>query len=619
MTGHAAPAPQKVISTPAALDQAVAAVAEGKRAFARLSVDQRIALLRAVAPLVDAVSADWVAAACRAKAIPVDQPIAGEEWLAGPAPTARNVRLLIESLQQIARQGRPALGRRVRTRDDGRVEVEVLPAGGFDGILFQGLSCWVRLQPGIDEAAARQQQAAFYQQTAPEGRVALILGAGNVSSIPPMDVLYKMFVEGSVCILKMNPVNEWVGPFLERALAPLIEKNFLRIVYGGGEEGEYLCRHRDVDDIHITGSDKTHDRIVWGPPGPEQDRRKRQNAPLLSKPITSELGNVSPVAIVPGNFTDKELWFQARNLTTMLVNNASFNCNGAKVLITARGWPQRDRFLEMFRRSLGQARTRKAYYPGARQRYDDLIAGHADVQYFGQVDDSGDGDALRWAFIPNIDGYRADERLFRVEAFCGLLAHTEIGEADPAAFLSTVTSFCNDGRADHRSQERARSGHRRRPGSGHHRPALWHGGRQPVAGRRIRDRVAALGRPPQRHAGQHPERPRLGAQHVHAGRDRKVDRARPDGAGAQAGLVLRQPAVQRHRPPPGRLRVAPAAAVSAAAGLGGAARLRTDPGVLSGALFLHDRARRVADGRGAVGRRARAGLPQRRRAAELRQ
>jgi hypothetical protein len=231
-----------------------------------------------------------------------------------------------------------------------------------------------------------------------------------------------------------------VGPFLERALAPLVERNFLRIVYGGADEGQYLCRHRDVDDIHITGSDKTHDRIVWGPPGPEQERRKREGTPLSGKPITSELGNVSPVAIVPGKFTEKELWFQARNLTTMLVNNASFNCNGAKVLITARGWPQRDRFLELFRTSLGQARTRTAYYPGARQRYEDLIAGNGDVQYFGEAG----GDRLRWAFIPQVDGYRANERLFQIEAFCGLLAHTEIGEADPTSFLGAVTSFCND-------------------------------------------------------------------------------------------------------------------------------------------------------------------------------
>ena len=45
-------ATRKPASSPAALDQVVAAVAEQKRAFACLSVDERIALLRAIAPLL---------------------------------------------------------------------------------------------------------------------------------------------------------------------------------------------------------------------------------------------------------------------------------------------------------------------------------------------------------------------------------------------------------------------------------------------------------------------------------------------------------------------------------------------------------------------------------------
>ena len=46
------------------------------------------------------------------------------------------------------------------------------------------------------------------------------------------------------------------------------------------------------------------------------DRRLEANDPLLTVPITSELGNVSPVAIVPDHCTDDELWFMARNVAT---------------------------------------------------------------------------------------------------------------------------------------------------------------------------------------------------------------------------------------------------------------------------------------------------------------
>src|SRR5206468_447860 len=137
----------------------------------------------------------------------------------------------------------------------------------------------------------------------------------------------------------------------------------------------YLCQHPGVEDIHITGSDKTHDLIVWGPPGPDRDRRKRANDPLLKKPISSELGNVSPVAIVPGRYTDKELAFQARNVVTMMVNNGSFNCNAAKLLITAPGWPQRERFFTLIKEGLARVPPRYAFYPGAADRHRTLTSG----------------------------------------------------------------------------------------------------------------------------------------------------------------------------------------------------------------------------------------------------
>ena len=47
----------------------------------------------------------------------------------------------------------------------------------------------------------------------------LVLGAGNVSSIPATDTISKVFQEGQVVLLKMNPVNEYLGPIFERLFA----------------------------------------------------------------------------------------------------------------------------------------------------------------------------------------------------------------------------------------------------------------------------------------------------------------------------------------------------------------------------------------------------------------
>src|SRR5215468_6384163 len=124
----------------AALDRAVAAVGDQRTAFAKMPPREKAALLREVLPLLVRASRAWVEAGCKAKGIRADSPLSGEEWFAGPLVTARNVRLLASSLEQIASSGRPPLGRSVKKRPDGRVEVDIFPAGGFDPALYRGLS-----------------------------------------------------------------------------------------------------------------------------------------------------------------------------------------------------------------------------------------------------------------------------------------------------------------------------------------------------------------------------------------------------------------------------------------------------------------------------------------------
>jgi len=420
------------------LDAHVDALKDKARAFARLSVAEKARLLREVAPRVIDAADEWIAAACRAKGLDPQRPTSGEEWIAGPVTTVRNLRLLAESLESISSTGKPPLGRSARTRGDGRVEVDVFPASGQDKVMFAGFSCRCVMQPGLDEKTVRERQAGFYAKKDAEGGVSLVLGAGNVASIPPMDVFYKMFVDGNVCLLKMNPVNEYLGPVFEKALAPLIARGFLRVAYGAGDVGKYLVEHAGVDDIHITGSDRTHDLIVWGPPGEERERRKRDNDPILKKTITSELGNVSPVAIVPADYTDDELWFQARSVASMVANNGSFNCNAAKVLIVSEKWKQRDAFRKLVAKALSAAPLRKAYYPGARDRYDELTGGRA-VEKIGRA---GEGE-LPWTLIFGVDS-QADDKLFQVEPFCGILSETALPDGDAQAFVAQAARFMNE-------------------------------------------------------------------------------------------------------------------------------------------------------------------------------
>jgi aldehyde dehydrogenase (NAD(P)+) len=434
-TTIAEPAP----TTQPQLDNVVARLKEGARRFVGLSLDQRVDLARAMQAGYLRVARASVEAACVAKGIPLGSSLEGEEWTLGPWFVVRHLRLIREALLAIKQTGNTRVGKLGRTADQ-RLTVQVFPAGAVDGLLFQGVRVDVHLQAGVTEEEMENSRAHFYKMAEHDGRVVLVLGGGNVNGIPSMDVLTKMFNEGKVCILKMNPVNAYLGPFLEEAFAEAIRQNYLAIVYGGSHEGSYLARHPDVDEVHLTGSDKTFDQIVWGPPGPERDARKAQGQPYLRKTVSAELGNVSPVFVVPGQYTDKQLLYQAEDVAAGLTFNAAFDCNANKVLVLPKGWSQRDAFLSALERALSRATPRKAYYPGAHDRWRLYSSERPSAMHFGSESE----EMLPWTLVRDMDAASRDEQAFASESFCPVLFETQVGSADPVEYLDKAVTFAND-------------------------------------------------------------------------------------------------------------------------------------------------------------------------------
>jgi len=366
----------------------------------------------------------------------MDAPEAGQEWLGGPYAILRNLRLLERSLRDIRDDGAPKPPGKPWTRADGQAAVRVFPTDGWDRLFFKGTTAEIWMDPALSLTSLPSTTAKAYQQQ-PKPGLSLVLSAGNVSSIGPMDAFYKLFVERRAVILKTHPVNAYLGPLLSRGFASLIEAGFVAVVHGDAEEGAYLCGHKLVDDIHITGSDKTHDLIVFGP---DAEAAKASRKPLLTKPITSELGNVSPVIVAPGRWTDAQLRFQAENVAGSLVNNAGFNCNASRVLITHAGWPQRREFLKRLREVLAEIPTRPAYYPGAAARYEAFTTRHPEAIRIGETA----GDKLPWTLIEDLDPKAEREMCFREEAFCGVFAETALPAASPVEFLDRAAAFAND-------------------------------------------------------------------------------------------------------------------------------------------------------------------------------
>jgi len=417
------------------IDRCLEDLAEAKGRWRETSVKRRIELARACLDGTVALAERWITEACRAKGIELGSPLESEETAAGPMATARYLALLIRSLEDVERTGQPRLPGSVKVLPNGQLSVQVFPTRGlYDSVLFAGFRADVWMQPGVTRENLAQHMAQTVQPGAVEAGIALVLGAGNVSSIAPTDAFTKLFQEGKVVLLKMNPVNEYLGGIFSQALAPLIEEGVLRIIYGGAESGGYAVEHPLVDEVHITGSVFSHETIVWGPPGPDRERRKAEGAARLKKKITSELGNVTPWIIVPGPYTDKQLDFQAENVAAMITNNASFNCIATKMIVTARNWPDRQKFLDKLEAVLARIPRRRAYYPGAEERY---------ARFAGRPPTEGPAGTLPWTIRRDASPER-DSYLFEEESFVCVCAETALDAPTAEAFLDAAADFVND-------------------------------------------------------------------------------------------------------------------------------------------------------------------------------
>lgn len=437
MTTDAAPSLPLEEAVP--LEAVLRSVHEHREQWALTPVERRRTYLRRV--ITDTMNAAprWNAAACRAKGIALDGPGAGEELLAGIASFVRMATTLEASLGDIASSGRPRYPGPVRQVGDDQLAIGVLPSSVLDKVLYTGLTGEVWFRKGVDEETVQAHQAAAYGDPMAHAGLSLILGAGNVASLVPRDILTKLFVEGKVVVIKANPVNDYLVPFWEEAFAGLIDAGFVAFVRGGAAEGAYLASHDCVEDIHITGSSATYDAVVWGR-GEEATARKERGEPRLTIPVSAELGNVSPIIIVPGTWTARELRYQAAHVATMLVNNAGFNCLTPRVLVTHAAWPQREEFLTALGDVLAQVPSREAYYPGARDRWSRFTEGRNDLRLFG--DDNGV--TLPWTLVAGVDPTDHDDMVFQVEAFCSLMAETALEANSTAEFVAAAVAFCND-------------------------------------------------------------------------------------------------------------------------------------------------------------------------------
>nr|WP_314145183.1 aldehyde dehydrogenase family protein [uncultured Rhodococcus sp.] len=366
-----------------AVDSALAALSEGVENWGRLTLAERRALLERVHALTTAHAQEWVTAAASIKELDASSSLVGEEWLSGPYSFLNGLGTVAHTLAALEAGTSPLAGATFGTAPGGRTTVSVLPLNIFERLLLNGFTAEVWLKPGIDRATAQRTAGLAQLDPTRTAGIGVVLGAGNITSIAPLDALYELIAFNRVVALKLNPIMDPLLPVFEKILAPLVDIGALRLLTGGADVGTYLVQHSSVDHVHMTGSAITHDAIVFGP-GPDGAARKAANDPILTKEISSELGGVSPTIVLPGEWSRADIEFQAEHIATQRLHNSGYNCVASQVVVLSSEWQQRDEFVAALRAALDRAPARAPYYPGSDKRVSDATATYPTAERLGE-------------------------------------------------------------------------------------------------------------------------------------------------------------------------------------------------------------------------------------------
>ncbi len=419
------------------LDTKLARLQAGKQAWAQLPVTERIALIDRLVADLPAIEERWVAASLAAKGGRMNSAAEGEERFTLTV-TYRLLRYLRKALVDIQAHGQPRLPGKVCWKTAGEWRVDVFPQTLADRLSMPFIQAEVRVHDSLQ--GDEPPRAAFYRQAEPQGTLCLVLAAGNIASTVNYDFLHKLFVEGQAVLLKMNPVNAYLAPLIEEGFRALIEPGYMQVAEGGAEVAAYLVAHAAVDELHLTGSDRTYEAIVFGP-GEEGQRRKQARQPMVTKPFSAELGNISPVIIVPGPWNVGDVRKQAAKIGGWLVRNAGFNCNAPRMLIQQAGWAQRQPLNDGIAAYLDTIETRRAYYPGAERLHAKFAETYPQARQLGEAP-AGEGH-LPWTFVPGLDPAEANQLAFCEEPFIGLFSETALEAESTADFIAKAVTFAN--------------------------------------------------------------------------------------------------------------------------------------------------------------------------------
>ena len=347
------------------IDRNISKLRVNSTEFLNLDESTLVTMLEQVIENIKTISYYWATLSSEKKGI-LSKSKEGEEWIGGPFACIFAIQYFIETIQNKDDLDKSKY-------DDTDKSYKVFPTKNIEKLLFPFLEGEIRFAKNLNFNQINEYRGFANRFEKIEPKITLVLGAGNVSSIPVLDALFHMIAYKSVIYLKLNPVNDYLLPIFTQVFEPFITRGFMIITQGDMQASKYLTQHDAFQQIHLTGSNYTYENIVYGKVLSEKERSLKTYPKINKKPITSELGNVTPIIVHPGNWSRSEIRHQAKKIVTAKLNNSGFNCIAAQVIVLPKDWRHTQKLKNDIKHYLKKVGDTTSYYPGSSENLNELI------------------------------------------------------------------------------------------------------------------------------------------------------------------------------------------------------------------------------------------------------
>lgn len=366
----------------------------------------------------------------------------GEVWLETVFPsvwgllsTAQGILAGTDHSELLGRCRRPVTALPV-TSFAGHDAIQVLPSNAFERLMLPGFTGHVVLNRSPHRRSSIEPRKPGSKEPSASG-LALCLLPFNLASIGVLDIVHLLCFRQQRVVAKISEKVEFVGPHLQKLLAPFIGADALRLVQGGPDIGAWLSARKEFSHIHLTGSSRTASAVA-------------QVAGF--EKISTELGGVTLAIVFPDALSSPtNLRHVARQVAFGALANNGQHCVSFQVAIVPSSMEKL--FAEALWKEMTRATRRGGSQEGRRSLVDAAAAKRVET-LTSELSEKRGGltpekpVAVNRHFPPClIQGIDEKMRIFREEAFgpiIGLLPAPERDFSERALALANSNELAGD-------------------------------------------------------------------------------------------------------------------------------------------------------------------------------